>query len=899
MSARCWVLLGVFVLGCAHGDAPSPSSARPAGGTTSPRMDLHGDPLPRGALARLGTVRLRHNSAIRSLAYSPDGKTIASGCHDGLVHLWDVKTGKKIAQFGERQAVGFHSLDGQVVAFAPDGQTIAATGREGVKLWNIAGGTYRELKDDEASLFIAFSPDGKLLGVKTNRGGLRIWDVAAGRKVRRLEDHQDGIGPPAYALTFSPDSTLVASAGEDSILRLWNVRTGELIRQFKGHKDRIGVVAFLPDGKSLVSASWDETLRHWDVSTGRELRRIVTKQGRVHSLAVSPDGKTVVSGGEDGTARLWELNSGREARRFPAWSYNGLAMVLAPDGKTLATSGEWSVIQFWDVATGKEVTPLKGVPADIGSIRFAPDSDTLISRSWWGNTPRLWETYTGRQKKRSRDLPSSLTCLALSPAGEMLTANEGCTEEGWDTRLHYWNLLTGRYLGRFKGRTEGFANAVLSGDGKYLAMTDSEGVIRLWDRRKACEIRRFGKELGERDRWEVVSLQFTPDSSVLIMQRHARFYMVMGVNPNPPSETYFWDTATGKEIARFQSFKKWCDWLAFSPDGALLATNGHGSDYWFHLWDAASGRQLHKLEANRTKIRTAAFSPDGRTVATGHGDGTIWLWETATGSVRRRLEGHTGPISSLDFSDKGLLLASSSADGTGLIWDLSGRIREGSLRPLALSGKECAELWQELGDAQAEKAYGAMWKLAAAARQTVPLMRKQIPVVTAARFSRLIAELDSDAFSHREEAMRRLRDVGPTLQPALQKVLTAKPSPEVRRRLQSLLGTWEGAEAKAAYQRALRGVEILEWLDTAESREILKALADGPPESVLTREAHSALRRLEQRRMRGLARAGNDSSHAPFEATTASVPSTSLSTTGSTSPSGNALSAPQSASLRK
>lgn len=849
MSPRYLMLLGVVALGCAREEVSYPSPVRPEAAAAPPPTDLYGDSLPPGTLARLGTVRLRHNSAICSLAYSPDGKTIASGCHDGLVHLWDVKSGKEIARFGGRQQQGA-SFYGEFVAFAPDGQTIAVTRREGLQLWNVAEGKCRELKDDEASLFIAFAPDGKLLGVKTNGGGLRIWDVAAGRKLRQIEDHQDGIGPPAYALAFSPDSTRVASSGEDSILRIWNARTGDLVRQIKGHKDRIGVVAFLPDGKSLLSASWDDTVRHWDIASGRELRRIKAEQGRVYSLAVSPDGKTVVSGGADGTIRLWELSKGQEIRRFPAWSYNGLPVAFAPDGKTLATMGEGLDIRVWDVATGEEVTPLKGVPSDIGHIQFAPDGATLISRSW-GHVPRLWDASTGRQRKQSWDLPTSMTCLALSPAGEMLTIHEGCSEGGWDNRLHYRDLLTGRYLGRFKGRAEAIDHTVFSDDGKYLAMAGEEGIVYLRDRRNGKEIRHFGKEIKKWDNRLIVSLQFAPDSSILIMRRIARIsgggISADGIGPRTPGETYFWDAVTGKELSRFQPFSPWCQWLVFSPDGALLATNGDCSDLWFHLWDAATGRQLHKLEPHQIYIRTAAFSPDGRTVATGHSNGSIWLWETATGSVRRRLEGHTGHVYSLAFSRNGLLLASSSTDGTGLVWDLSGRRHERAIRPLALTDAECVELWRELGDAQAEQAYSAMWKLAAAPQKTVQLMKRRIPVVTAVQLTRLIAELDSDNFSVRENATQRLREIGPILQPAMRNVLKTKPSPEVRRRLQNLLETWETPEAKALGRRALRGIEVLEWLGTDEGRAVLKKLADGPPESILTTEARSALRRLEKR----------------------------------------------------
>jgi hypothetical protein len=156
-------------------------------------------------------------------------------------------------------------------------------------------------------------------------------------------------------------------------------------------------------------------------------------------------------------------------------------------------------------------------------------------------------------------------------------------------------------------------------------------------------------------------------------------------------------------------------------------------------------------------------------------------------------------------------------------------------------------LWRVLGDTEADKAYAALWKLAAS-RRAAARIGERMPVVSAARFARLIAELDSEDFPVRESATRRLRRLGPTLEPALRNVLKAKAGLEVRRRVESLLQTWATPEAEAARRRAARGVEIRELLGSTESRGVLKALVGGPAGRVLTREAQAALRRLERRR---------------------------------------------------
>lgn len=670
MLIRDWLILGIC--GCFLTTAGAFADDKKARENKAARTDLFGDPLPEGAIARLGTIRWRHNSPVFSLSFSPDGRTIASSCDDGQIHLWDRDTGKEIGRMGgERNLALRFPTPGPHVSFSHDGKTIASSGwpKEGVVLWNVADQTSTILGGDVQSLFSAFSPDGKLLAEKTD-GFLRLWNLSTGKIFRRLEDHQTPISPPAYGLAFSPDSKIVASAGTDPIIRLWDISTGNILHQLTGHKENVAALAFSPDGKILVSAGWDSTVRAWAVNTGKEIRQFKGHgvlvdgivRGTVYSAVISPDGKTVCSGSDDHSVRLWELATGREVRRFSIDAVNQLALAFSPDGKLIAAGGYDHIIHLWNPSTGKE----EGSGADSSPLRWLAflSGQTLISScgSRLDNKFTFWDALTGKEKKIEAQLgePEAWT---VSPEGKILAT---CATE---QSIQLWDISKNQKLRQVEPSITKVRSLALSLGGERLAAGGEGNVVQIWNGATGKEIRKLGRKLSKDHEWFVDYLNFSPDGAMLAVKRVFSPSQMIGNNPRDPSEMYFWDLRTGNESDHFRHFKEWCEWVVFSPDGKIVVTTARSSRYDLCFWEIATREKLRSIKGNK-RFLTAIFSPNGRILAAGAEDGRVLLFDVNTGKMRRSLTGHRGPVHHLSFSDDGRLLASESSDGTGIIWDL-------------------------------------------------------------------------------------------------------------------------------------------------------------------------------------------------------------------------------------
>ncbi|MDE0485107.1 MAG: WD40 repeat domain-containing protein [Candidatus Poribacteria bacterium] len=260
-----------------------------------------------------------HTGEICSIAFRPDGKTLAGACQDGTVRLWDVNTRQQIRTFG----INVHPMSN--ITFSPDGKMIA-------------------------------SASGRIDGV----GNAYLWDADTGKCLRTFPVNTKGI---VYDVTFSPDGNMLASSSDEPIISLWNVNTGKQIRTLTTHTGPIFSVVFSPDGRMLANRGpMENVISLWNVKTGQQIRTLrINAYPFVEDVAFSPDGKTIAS--VSGCIHLWNANTGQQIRTLFNGKYPSTAkdVAFSPDGKTISCTG-FHEAHVWDVETGKLIRLLISNP---------------------------------------------------------------------------------------------------------------------------------------------------------------------------------------------------------------------------------------------------------------------------------------------------------------------------------------------------------------------------------------------------------------------------------------------------------------------------------------------------------------------------------------------------------
>jgi WD40 repeat protein len=820
------------------------------------RTDAYGDPLPAGAIRRLGTIRFRAGNYLACAALSPDGKWIAAGGQRGFVHLLDASTGKERRSF----QADFGGIT--FVAFTPDGKSLATTGHGSpITLWDPHTGQKKrqleQVRNFHGGGFV-FSADGTALAVGSDGFGQGshafVWQVDTGKQLAHWElpyDHR-------MIIALSPTGKLLAASGQilrdrinrrEQAIQLMDVATGKELRRITTGGHFVGALAFSRDGKTLASGDGSGTIAFWDVATGKLHRRVATRRGIGFSLVSSPDGKMLAAGDYAGNLQVWDVTNGKRLGGLDNSDLRITSLAFPGAGKVLACGVGSQSIRVWDVLSHRELAAQAGHQAAVSAVAFAKNDREICSADSEGNI-RVWNAANGKLLRQVdiRDVEFGRRhfnrgSASFSPHGHYLVS-----QSNFGQGISLWDIAAGKVIFDVMGSGRFYHQGMpvaFSPDDMLLAIPETDGTansINFWNISTGANVGQLKTPKGMAG-----CLAFDPRGNRLaaVISLGDRFR-------NESGQIHLWDLNAGKEIWHTGQINPAPQSLVFSPDGKAMAGGSFNS---VHIWAAATGTELIRLQASGNLFSAPVFSPDGRLLAAAEWNQqvektSICLWEMASGTVRSRFEGHRGLIQSLAFSSDGRTLASASHDTTVLVWDIAGNRIPTKARPRTLSPKETEDLWSTLATKDASQAYPALLSLVDAPEDALRLLAKRLvaaPVTDPQAIAVLIADLDHKSFARRQKASRKLESLGEVAAPAIQMALAGNPSLEVSKRLDALLNKLNSALPTAEVLRQLRGLEVLERIGRGPAREILKKVAQGASGSRQTEAANAALARLARR----------------------------------------------------
>jgi WD40 repeat protein len=687
---------------------------------------------------------LPHEESVTALAFSPEGKLILTGSHDGTARLWDAKTGEPLCSPLK------HQDRISAIAFSPDSQTILVGTRDGeTRLWKTATGheVCPPLKRWDVVTAVAFSPDGKWAVTASGRnrvGQVRLWDAATGQPVGQPLEQQQCVN----SLAFSPDGKwlLVGSEGrDDDTARLWDMNemkpVGPSMKSFSR-----AIVAFSPNGKRFLTTPAGG-IQLWDTITREPIKPSPDKAG-VYAVAFSRDSKKLLTGHEfHNAAFLWDVETGKAIGSPMRHQMQVMAVAFSPDGKTVLTGSADRTARLWDAETGLPTGPPLHHQAAVTNVAFGPDGKTVVTGAD-DTAARLWEVAGGKTVGRPLVHGTGVGHVAFSPDGQSALTRVAMAILVWDVPAR---KLLGVPFGSLpkspeNPRTNNFAISAAFAPDSQSILVSYQGFVRRWEART-------GKALGpllplaRPDAWIIA---FHRDGNTVLLRYEEKKKGIVvqpwdlaadkALGPPIPLEQLFpvalspngellltgegWtlegkkrsgallrEVRSGKEVARFPH-QDAVTAVAFSPDGHTFLTGS--VDYTARLWDVKTGKPLGPPLQHQDKVSAVAFSSDGKTVLTGSWDRTARLWEVKTGKPIGPPLRHRGLVISLAFSPDGKLLLTGDMDSTKSDWE-GAQFWEG---PAAVAGdSDRIRLWVEVITGLELDEHGAVQVLDAAAWQ--------------------------------------------------------------------------------------------------------------------------------------------------------------------------------------
>ncbi len=568
-----------------------------------------------------------HTAAVNGVAFSPDGKRVATASNDGTAKVWDATTGKEL--------------------FTLKGHTGPVTS-------------------------ITYRPDGKHIATSSEDGTVRLWDPATGQELLTIRAHTDQIRRVVYSRDgkrlVTAGGRFMQAASSDQTAKVWDADTGQLLFTFTGHTKNVLCVAFSPDGTRVASSGDEEVAQVWDANTGQVYLRLVGHSRQINGISFSPDGKRIVTTGIDRTIRIWDANTGQQLLTLYGHTALVIAAVFNRDGTRLYSASLDGTAKVWDTNTGQLLFTLAGHTGPVWDVALSPEETYLATASYGtDNVAKIWDVTPAGNREWLALVghANQVYGLAASLDGARIAS------ASVDGTARVWDAQTGKELLTFKGHTDQLRAIAFSPDGKRLVTTSWDGTAKVWDAATGQVYLTIPTQAAQR--LHGLGVAYSPDGK-----------RIVSVSGNNTAKV--WDANTGQELLTLAGHKKTVVFVAYSPDGKRIATIADEPEFPIKIWDAASGQELLTLEGHSGAaaiVDVLAFSPDSMRLAAVVQDPKVW--DATTGKFLATLLGHAGEVHGIAFSPDGKHLASTASDGNVKMWDVSsGRIS--GEQPLTLYG---------------------------------------------------------------------------------------------------------------------------------------------------------------------------------------------------------------------